>query len=119
MRWKAGKLLAKIPEGMYFKGLEKYDMTGDGVDDIILIDRTATIPAEATKEKNSLGVVLIYYRAGTIGSDATVYLSNGNNGGNIVTESTPRTFIEPKHYYRPIEQQQITLNPNLKQNFGW
>jgi len=119
MRWKAGKLLAKIPEGMYFKGLGKYDMTGDGVEDIILIDRSATIPAEAAKEKNSLGVVLIYYRAGTIGTDATVYLKNGNNGGNIVTENTARTFMEPKYYYRPIPQQQITLNPNLKQNFGW
>jgi hypothetical protein len=119
MRWKAGKLLAKIPEGMYFKGLGKYDMTGDGIEDIILIDRTATIPAEAAKEKNSLGIVLIYYRAGTIGSDATVYLKNGNNGGNIVTESAMRTFTEPKYYYRPIPQQQIILNPNLKQNFGW
>jgi hypothetical protein len=119
MRWKAGKLLTKIPEGMYFKGLGKYDMTGDGIEDIVLIDRSATIPVEASKEKNSLGIVLIYYRAGTIGSDATVYLKNGNNGGNIVTESAVRTFTEPKDYYRPIPQQQITLNPNLKQNFGW
>jgi hypothetical protein len=118
MRWKAGKLLTKIPEGIYFKGLGKYDMTGDGVDDIILIDRSATIPAEGAKEKNALGVVLVYYRAGSIGSDAAVYLSNGSSG-NIVTESTPRNFIEPKHYYRPIDQQQIALNPNLKQNFGW
>jgi hypothetical protein len=119
MRWKAGKLLTKIPEGMYFKGLGKYDMTGDGIEDIVLIDRSATIPAEASKEKNSLGIVLIYYRAGTIGTDATVYLKNGNNGGNIITESAVRTFTEPKDYYRPIPQQQIILNPNLKQNFGW
>lgn len=119
MRWKAGKLLARIPEGMYFNGLGKYDMTGDGIEDIILIDQTATVPAEAAKEKNSLGIVLIYYRAGMIGSDATVYLKNGNNGGNIVTESTMRTFVEPKYYYRPIPQQQIILNPNLKQNFSW
>lgn len=119
MRWKAGKLLAKIPEGMYFKGLGKYDMTGDGIEDIILIDQTATVPAEAAKEKNSLGIVLIYYRAGMIGSDATVYLKNGNSGGNIVTESAMRTFVEPKYYYRPIPQQQIILNPNLKQNFSW
>ncbi|GGI24308.1 RagB/SusD family nutrient uptake outer membrane protein [Pedobacter mendelii] len=119
MRWKAGKLLTRSPEGMYFKGLGKYDMTGDGIEDIILIDRTATIPAEASKEKNSIGVVLIYYRAGAIGTDATVYLKNGNNGGNIVTESVVRIFEEPKFYYRPIPQQQIALNPNLKQIFGW
>ncbi|TKC12783.1 RagB/SusD family nutrient uptake outer membrane protein [Pedobacter polaris] len=119
MRWKVGKLLTKSPEGMYFGGLGKYDLTGDGVDDIILIDRTSTIPGEDQKEKNSLGVKLIYYRAGLIGSDATVYLKNGNTGGNIVTENVTRTFEEPKFYYRPIPQQQVILNPKLKQIFGW
>ncbi|MDQ0638280.1 hypothetical protein QF042_001845 [Pedobacter sp. W3I1] len=119
MRWKAGKLLTKSPEGMYFAGLGKYDLTGDGVDDIILIDRTATIPGEDQKEKNSLGVKLIYYRAGLIGTDATVYLKNGNSGGNIVTENVTRNFEEPKFYYRPIPQQQVILNPKLKQIFGW
>jgi starch-binding outer membrane protein, SusD/RagB family len=119
MRWKAGKLLTKSPEGMYFAGLGKYDLTGDGVDDIILIDRTTTIPGEDQKEKNSLGVKLNYYRAGLIGTDATVYLKNGNSGGNIVTENVTRNFEEPKFYYRPIPQQQVILNPKLKQIFGW
>ncbi|WP_431294675.1 RagB/SusD family nutrient uptake outer membrane protein [Pedobacter sp. P26] len=119
MRWKAGKLLTKSPEGMYFAGLGKYDLTGDGVDDIILIDRTATIPGEDQKEKNSLGVKLNYYRAGLIGTDATVYLKNGNSGGNIVTENVTRNFEEPKFYYRPIPQQEVVLNPKLKQIFGW
>lgn len=119
MRWKAGKLLTKSPEGMYFAGLGKYDLTGDGVDDIVLIDVGQTIPDEAKKEKNSLGVTLTYYRAGAFGSDATVFLKNGNNGGNIVTENVTRKFEEPKYYYRPIPQQQILLNNNLKQIFGW
>lgn len=119
MRWKAGKLLTKSPEGMYFSGLGKYDLTGDGIDDIALIDRTATIPGEDQKEKNSLGVKLIYYRAGTIGTDATVYLKNGNAGGNIVTENVTRIFEEPKYYYRPVPQQQVALNPKLTQIFGW
>jgi hypothetical protein len=119
MRWKAGKLLAKSPEGMYFAGLGKYDLTGDGVEDIILIDASSTIPAEDQKEKNSLGVPLIYYRTGTIGSDATVYLKNVNTGSFIVTESVTRDFQEPKYYYRPIPQQQVILNQALKQIFGW
>jgi hypothetical protein len=119
MRWKAGKLLTKSPEGMYFPGLGKYDMTGDGVDDIILIDRSMTIPAEEQKEKNSLGVKLVYYRTGTIGTDATVFLKNGTTGGNIVTESVTRQFQEPKYYYRPIPQTQVILNPKLTQIFGW
>ncbi|WP_316793963.1 RagB/SusD family nutrient uptake outer membrane protein [Pedobacter frigoris] len=119
MRWKAGKLLTKSPEGMYFAGLGKYDITGDGIEDIILIDRSLTIPSEAQKEKNSLGVTLVYYRTGTIGSDATVFLKNGTAGGAIVTESVTRKFEEPKYYYRPIPQQQTVLNPALKQIFGW
>lgn len=119
MRWNAGKLLTNIPEGMYFSGLGKYDLTGDGVEDIILIDKSSSIPAEAQKVKNSLGVTLIYYKTGAIGEDVTVYLKNGTNGGNIVTETAVRKFEEPKYYYRPVPQQQILLNPALKQIFGW
>ena len=104
---------------MYFAGLGKYDLTGDGIEDIILIDRSQTIPAEDQKEKNSLNVKLIYYRTGAFDSDATVYLKNGTSGGNIVTENIIRKFEEPKYYYRPIPQQHVTLNPNLKQIFGW
>ena len=119
MRWQAGKLLTAIPEGLYFAGLGKYDMTGDGVEDIILIDKSKTIPAEKDKEKNSLGVVLIYYRAGAIGEDVTVYLKNGNAGGTMVTETAVRKFEDPKYYYRPIPQKEMLLNPKLKQVFGW
>jgi len=117
MRWAAGKLLAKSPEGMYFAGLGRYDLTGDGVPDIILIDQNATIPTP--KEVNSLGVPLIYYRTGTFGSSATVYLQNTTTGSNMVTESAVRVFQEPKDYYRPIPQTEVLLNPNLKQIFGW
>lgn len=119
MRWQAGKLLTVIPEGAYFQGLGKYDLTGDGVEDIILIDKSKTIPAEKDKEKNSLGVVLTYYRAGAIGDDVTVYLKNGNAGGTMVTETAVRKFEDPKYYYRPIPQKEMLLNPKLKQVFGW
>ncbi|SDD51343.1 SusD family protein [Dyadobacter soli] len=119
MRWQAGTLLTAIPEGAYFPGLGKYDLTGDGVEDIILIDKSKTIPAEKDKEKNSLGVVLIYYRAGSIGDDVTVYLKNGNAGGTMVTETAVRKFENPKYYYRPIPQKEMLLNPGLKQVFGW
>lgn len=119
MRWKAGQLLTRIPEGMFFPGLGKYDLTGDGVADIILIDKASSIPAEEGKEKNSLGVTLIYYKAGGITDDVTVYLRNGVNGGMMVTETAPRKFEDPKYYYRPVPQQQMVLNPNLRQVFGW
>lgn len=119
MRWHAGKLLQNIPEGMYFPGLGKYDLTGDGIEDIILIGKDEAIPGEGQKEKNSLGEVLVYYKAGAFGDNVTVYLRNGTAGGTLVTETTPRQFMEPKYYYRPIPYQQVVLNPNLKQVFGW
>lgn len=119
MRWNAGKLLEKIPEGMYFPGLGKYDLTGDGHEDIILIDKGSAIPDEANKEKNALGEVLVYYKAGSFGENVTVYLRNGNSGGTLVTETTKRNFMEPKYYYRPIPYAEVVLNPNLKQPFGW
>lgn len=119
-RWHAGKSLEKIPEGMYFPGLGKFDVTGDGVEDIILIDKGATIPASGAQEVNSLGVRLVYYKAGSFGEDVTVYLRNGNAGGTIVTETRARNFIEPKFYYRPIPFNELVVNPKLApQLFSW
>lgn len=116
MRWAAGKLLEKEPEGLYFPGLGKYDLTGDGIEDIKLIDVSETIPAD--KEQNSLGIPLVYYRAGLIGNDAGVYLKNGTSG-TVQTIADSGTFVDPKYYYRPIPANQVAVNPNLTQIFGW
>tara|TARA_R110000868_G_scaffold11200_2_gene54765 strand:- start:72692 stop:74512 length:1821 start_codon:yes stop_codon:yes gene_type:complete len=119
MRYGAGKLLENIPEGMYFSGLGNFDLTGDGIPDVKLVDEGSDIPEDGNKEVNELGEKLIYYKAGTIDDNVTVYLENGEDGGTLVTEVTPRNFIDPKYYYRPIPVQQVTLNPNLEQIFGW
>jgi hypothetical protein len=118
MRWSAGKLLEKEPEGMYFPSLGKYDLTGDGVEDIFLIDVSETIPSGEDKEVNSLGVPLIYYRASLPDGDGGVYLENGTSG-TVQTVNERGTFVEPKYYYRPIPAAQVTINPNLEQMFGW
>ena len=120
MRWKAGKLLEKEPEGLYFPALGKYDLTGDGVPDIYLIPSSESIPAEENKESNSLGVKLIYYKTGTIDDpNATVYLTGGTKG-NILTIKDMGTFVEPQYYYRPVPKHQMDLNPKLgPQLFGW
>ncbi|WP_207534468.1 RagB/SusD family nutrient uptake outer membrane protein [Desertivirga arenae] len=116
MRWNAGKLLEKEQEGIYFSGIGQHDLTGDGIPDIVLLNNNASIPA--VKEKNSLGKDLIYYRTGSIGQDAGVFLKNGNSG-TIQTTADNGVFQEPKYYYRPVPQHQVLLNPNLKQIFGW
>lgn len=115
-RWNAGKLMEKEPVGMYFPGLGKYDLTGDGVEDIQLLGTADPIPDP--KELNDLGVALIYYRAGSVGSNADVYLTEGTSG-HVVGTPERGTFQEPKHYYRPIPAPEMALNPNLEQVFGW
>lgn len=118
MRWGAGKLLEREPQGIYFPGLGKYDLTGDGLEDIVLIDQSESIPAGSDKELNANGVQLIYYRAGMQGDDAGVYLAAGTSG-NIQTVAERGAFVDPKYYYRPIPQTHVTVNPNLTQMFGW
>ena len=116
-RWSAGKLLEIIPEGMYFPGLGKYDMTGDQIEDISILKAGDPIPSP--RETNSLGVELIYYHAGSFGeAGANLYLSNGTSG-NMVTSTDVRNFEEPKYYYRPIPAHQVALNPQLTQIMGW
>lgn len=118
MRWGAGHLLEQEPQGLYFPGLGKYDLTGDGVADIILIDQNESIPTGEDKELNANGVPLIYYRTGLQGTDAGVYLSEGTSG-TVETIRERGTFIDPKYYYRPIPQTHVTVNPALTQIFGW
>lgn len=120
MRWKAGKLLEKEPEGLYFPSLGKFDLTGDGIEDIFLIPSSQDIPAEADKEVNSLGKKLVYYKTGTIDdSQASVYLTEGTKG-TILTIKDMGIFQEPKFYYRPVPKHETDLNPALApQLFGW
>ncbi|WP_164122680.1 MULTISPECIES: RagB/SusD family nutrient uptake outer membrane protein [Sphingobacterium] len=116
MRWNAGKLLEKKPQGIYFNGLGKHDLTGDGIEDIVLLSANESIPDN--KEMNSKGEVLRYYRVGRIGEDVSVFLSEGNKGYIDVVDEVGE-FIEPKYYYRPIPASDVRLNSNLKQIFGW
>ncbi|QOD60708.1 RagB/SusD family nutrient uptake outer membrane protein [Polaribacter haliotis] len=117
MRWHAGKILEEIPQGMYFPALGKYDMTGDGVDDIHILASGDDIPVP--KETNSLGADLIYYKAGAFGDPAASLLLSNGTSGYMVTGTTPQNFEEPKYYYRPIPVHQVALNPELKQIMGW
>jgi starch-binding outer membrane protein, SusD/RagB family len=119
MRWGAGKVLEKPPVGLYLPGPGKYDTTGDGIPDIKILPLSATIPAAvANREKNSLGVTLLYYRIGPADSAAEVFVTDGDKG-YIIGEKVRGTFVEPKYYYRPVPRTQTVLNPNLKQIFGW
>ena len=90
------------------------------MEDIYLIPSSQSIPADADKEKNSLGEKLIYYKTGSIDDpSATVYLKETTKG-DIVTAKNMGTFEEPKFYYRPVPKHEVELNPSLApQLFGW
>ncbi len=118
MRYRAGHLLEKNPEGLYFPALGNYDLTGNGYADVKLIPYDEIIPPFVDREVNDLGETLVYYRAGSIDTDATVFLEHGDHG-NIQVVSTMGTFEDPKHYYRPVPQRDTQINPNLEQIFGW
>ncbi|MBB6500727.1 RagB/SusD family nutrient uptake outer membrane protein [Pedobacter cryoconitis] len=116
LRWKAGKLLERPTQGMYVPKLGAFDVTGDGVEDIAILqspDQTAPIAnlPDAVRTK-----LVLYYL-----SDNSFYLSNTTSGFVMFPENinTPRSFIEPKYYYFPIPFQQIILNPKLTQPTGW
>ena len=118
MRYRAGHLLEELPRGIYFPELGNYDMTGDGYDNIKLIPHTESIPSSGDRETNEQGVTLQYFRAGPYGSDATVFLEDGDSG-SILARDNMGTFEDPKFYYRPIPHRDTQINPELEQIFGW
>ena len=104
MRWKEGQLITQPFKGMYFPGIGRFDLDGDGIDDVhIYTGNKPTAPN-------------IHYLK--LGSD--IDLENGVNGGNVViNRNISKKFDETKDYLYPIPTQEISLNPNLQQNPNW
>ena len=112
MRWKHGKIFEKPQRGIYVPSTGLVDITGDGESDYFISDDGSNMPAD-------------------LPSGTTVYLSDDDNvslfleygkAGHIMfklEQGDMGTFMEPKHYYRPIPTGEILLNPNLEQLFGW
>ena len=116
LRWKAGKLLERPTQGIYVSKLGAMDVTGDGVEDISILqspeqtDPIANVPADVRAK------LVMYYL-----NSNSFYLSNTTSGFIMFPEniSTPRSFDEAKYYYFPIPFQQVLLNPKLTQPKGW
>lgn len=110
-RWGAGKLIAQVQEGIYLDKLGTFDITGDGVPEMgVFKDPASNTVPEADRNNYTF-----YYL-----SEGNISLSEGDKGHVIVTnEKGNHHFDEPKSYYWPIPQTQITLNPNLKQTIYW
>lgn len=107
VRWKAGYCIDQGIHGMYFKQPGEYDLTGDGVVDLILYEKGTSKPTGGD------GVQVFM-----IGEE--IILSEGNKGYISYHKNIARTkFSEVRDYLYPIPINERSLNPNLTQNPGW
>lgn len=107
VRWKAGYAIDQNIYGMYFKGAGSYDLTGDGVPDVILYQEGTSKPTAGDEVQ-----VL------EIGKE--ILLTDGTRGYIYYHKNIARTkFSEVRDYLYPIPINERSLNKNLAQNPGW
>ena len=107
VRWKAGYSINQDIHGMYFKQPGSYDLTGDGVTDVIIYEEGTPKPSAPD------GVQILL-----IGQD--ILLTEGNRGYIYYHKNIARTqFSEVRDYLYPIPINERSLNKNLSQNPGW
>jgi hypothetical protein len=111
-RWYAGSLFGQPQQGIYIPALGAYDVTGDGIDDVVLLEHVGDPHPAGLSD---------YYLYDENGVQNQFYLENGTSGHVMMTQDITwsKGFKEPQYYYRPIPIGETTLNPNLSQPFGW
>jgi hypothetical protein len=120
-RWAAGEHFADNNQGIYIPYLGAYDMSGDGKPDLAILPSPDDLTPIAHLTDEERKYLSYYYLKTKDGADEGFYLSEGDKGfvSFIAYRKNPRTFIAPKYYYLPIPKQQLLLNPQLQQPFGW
>jgi hypothetical protein len=114
MRWRAGKLLERAPEGVFIRQLGLYDLTGDGQPNIAIVRTQADFNAIPPEDRP--GVTAIILEA----ANTTIELTGGDSGYIVQKSQVNRwTFVEPKYYYWPLDQRDMLVSPNLVQNQFW
>ena len=103
VRWKEGQKFTKPSRGMYIAGEGYIDFDHDGTNDLCIY--SGSEPAHVGKCQYA-----------NIGS---LTLSNGNSGEIIVNADIRRTWSEERDYLYPLPLEDLQLNTNLKQNYGW
>lgn len=107
VRWKAGYAIDQDLYGIYFKSAGEYDLTGDGVADVVLYEEGTPKPSAAS------GVQVL-----EIGKD--ILLTEKDKGYIYYHKNIARTkFSEVRDYFYPIPINERSLNKNLTQNPGW
>jgi len=104
MRWKEGKKVEQPMVGIYFPSLGAFDFNNDGKTDVYLHNgNTSGVPAGTTS------IINVTQKA----------LTNGTSGNFYPLKGVTTSFNENRDYLYPIPTDDLTLNPNLKQNPGW
>lgn len=109
IRWREGKCLEQPIYGMYFPGVGKYDLTGDGKADINI-----------WKDTNPKSKDVVDYQLGT---STGIELTEESKGYIYHHNNIERSFNEARDYYYPIPTKERQLYHQkgvlLKQNPGW
>lgn len=104
-RWKAGKLLERVYDGLYVPGKNLLlDLDENGKPDVSFVDQ---VPSNKVN-----GVVYFLL------DNNTKKLSQGDKGNLLWLSNTPKSFEDKKYFY-PIPYNETLLNPKLQQNAGW
>lgn len=104
-RWKAGKLLERVYDGIYVPAKGKLlDLNEDNKPDVCFVDKMP--------DNRVTGVVYFLL------DNNTSKLSQGDKGNLLWLSNIKKTYEDKKYLY-PIPTNELVLNPNLKQNPGW
>lgn len=105
LRWHKGDLLEMPWKGIYVPEMNKpMDLDGNGTPDVSFVTKT---PAKKTP-----GV--IYYVI-----DGVSAVLSERDRGHVIWRNEEKRVFDEKKYLHPISDEDIVLNPNLKQNPGW
>ena len=106
MRWREGQAFIQPYLGIYFSAPGKYDLTGDGKANIVIME-------EGQTGGGGIGVSKLY-----LGSD--LILSDGTSGNMWAFSSLTFLFDEKKDYLNPVPtNERVLTNGAVTQNPGW
>src|SRR5690606_13930094 len=103
LRRKAGDLGTRQFKGMYFPNIGKFDLDGDGKEDLWIYERD---------KPNAPGVK--YLQLGY-----EILLEDAKSRNVLVNPDIDKVFDQHRDYFYPLPIQELELNPNLVQNPGW
>lgn len=116
MRWKAGYCLNQPFYGMYINGPGTYNFGDDSKYTFYVGSSSATGTRYQIHDPEVANETSI---------DEMFYLVDPNTGNDAIKgvrdilRAIPHSFDESKHYFYPLNEKDLQLNENLKQNPNW